>query len=350
MVEVGYAGSRGVHLPLYSVNLNQIPNKYIPMGNDLLKQVPNPFYGIIPTSAGVMGQKTVMQGHLLKPYPQYLHISAFSPTMGDSWYRALQTKVQKKVGAAGTLMVAYTWSNFHGSADVLSPWLEANRFGVGGAQGVQDNNNIAAGESSISSFDAPHRFVASYVLDLPFGKGRKFLNGAGGVVGKLVSGWGINGITTLQSAFPLAFMNANRNALVENFAAGNAGPGTGAGVTRPNFIAGCNPVVEGTAQSRLGKWFNTSCYAAPGAFEFGNEPRVSPYLRAAGINNFDFAVAKKTTITERSNLEFRAEFFNLFNRVQFSPPNTQLGNSTFGQVTAQYNQPRLIQFGLRLAF
>jgi hypothetical protein len=146
-----------------------------------------------------------------------------------------------------------------GTVDVLNPWLEANRNNVGGGQGVQDNTNIRGGESSLSSFDVPQRAVISYVYDLPFGKGRRFLGSAGGFMDKLVSGWGLNGITTFQSGFPLA-------------------------------------------------------------------------------------------LTERVGLAFRAEFFNVFNRVQFSPPNTQPGNATFGQVTAQYNQPRLIQFGLRLAF
>ena len=73
-------------------------------------------------------------------------------------------------------------------------------------------------------------------------------------------------------------------------------------------------------------------------------------LRAQGVNNFDLSISKRTEITERMGLEFRTEFFNLFNRVQFSPPNTQPGAAQFGQVTAQYNQPRLVQFALRLKF
>jgi hypothetical protein len=100
----------------------------------------------------------------------------------------------------------------------------------------------------------------------------------------------------------------------------------------------------------LSQWFNTNCFVQPGQFQFGNEPRVDPNLRSQGIANYDFAVSKRTAITERVGPAFRAEFFNIFNRVQFSPPNTQPGSSTFGQVTAQYNQPRLVQFGLRLSF
>jgi hypothetical protein len=349
MMDIGYAGAKGTHLPLYSVNLDQIPDSALSLGNALLNQVKNPFYGIIPASAGILGQPTVAYGYLLKPYPQYLYMSAFSPTVGDSTYNSLQVKVQKRFGEGGVLIGSYTYSKFEGTADVLSPWLEANRFGVGGAQGVQDNNNIA-GEKSQSSFNLPHRLVISYVLDIPIGKGKHWLGNVHGAADKLLSGWAVNGITTFQSGFPLSFMDANANTLTNFFAVGNAGPGTGAGITRPNFVAGCQPSIAGTAQSRIGKWFNTACYTLPGPFEFGNEPRVDPTLRAQGINNFDFAATKNTRITEKVTIEFRSEFFNLFNRVQFSPPNTQPGAAQFGQVTAQYNQPRLVQFGLRLKF
>jgi hypothetical protein len=124
----------------------------------------------------------------------------------------------------------------------------------------------------------------------------------------------------------------------------------GAGTPRPNYIGGCNAEISGSAQSRLNKWFNTACFSQPGSYSFGNEARVDPKLRAAGVNNFDFAVFKATGITERVNLQFRAEIFNLFNRVQFNPPGLALGQAAFGVVSAQVNQPRLVQVALRLTF
>ena len=86
---------------------------------------------------------------------------------------------------------------------------------------------------------------------------------------------------------------------------------------------------------------------------FGNESRTDPSLRGPGIANYDFAVFKRTAITERLKLEFRAEAFNIFNRVQFGQPNLQYttaANSTFGVISSQLNQPRLMQMALRLAF
>ena len=352
VVDVGFVGSHGVHLTLYDINVDQIPDQYLSMGNALLTQVKNPFYGVIPASAGILGQPTVAQGYLLRPFPQYLYTSLDGPSVGDNFYRSLQLKVQKRMKGGGVLLGSYTWSHMTGDTDVLSPWLEANRYNVGGGQGVQDNTNIKGGEYSLSSFNTPHRFVLSYVLDLPIGKGHSFLGNVHGVADQVLSGWGINGITTYQVGFPLALMDASPNLLETDFGIGNGGPGPpGAGVSRPNYVPGCDKnYAAPDLQTRLAHWFNTACFVQPGPWEFGNEPRVDPSMRAAGIANYDFSATKKWTIAERVSLAFRAEFFNIFNRVQFSPPNTQPGSATFGQVTAQYNQPRLIQFALRLSF
>jgi len=215
-------------------------------------------------------------------------------------------------------------------------WLLDSPTGVAG---VQNWYNLRA-EKALSSFDTHQRLVISYVYDLPFGKGRTFLSGASGLTDKLVSGWGINGLTTFQKGLPLGF-TATPN---------TTGFNTG---LRPNVAPNCNVTVSGSAQSRLNGWFNTSCFSLPAPFTFGNESRTDPVLRGPGIANYDFAVFKRTPITERFNLEFRAEAFNLFNRVQFGQPNvayTTAANSTFGQISTQLNQPRLMQMALRLRF
>jgi Carboxypeptidase regulatory-like domain/TonB dependent receptor/TonB-dependent Receptor Plug Domain len=355
VLNVGYVGSRGVHLPLYSVNMDQLPNQYLPMGDALTTKVNNPFYGIIPTSAGVLGQSTVGQGYLLKPYPQYLYMTADAPAVGDTAYEALQTMFQKRFVAGGVFTASYTMSDMKGTADVLSPWVEANRNGTGGAYGVQDNTNIKGnttnpGEYSKSSFQLPNRLILNYVYSLPFGKGKQFFSGANGIVNGLIGNWTVNGITTFQDGFPIAFFDANPNALVTTFAAGNAGPGTGAGVSRPNVTAGCAKPVSGKPYDRLNKWFNTSCFSVPGKWEYGNEPRVDPDLRNQGLDTSDFSVLKDIPVGERYKLGLRVEFFNIFNWTQFAPPNSQADSTQFGKVTAQYNQPRLIQMSGRFTF
>jgi len=109
---------------------------------------------------------------------------------------------------------------------------------------------------------------------------------------------------------------------------------------------GCNKEPSGSAASRLDDWFNVSCFTVPAAYTFGNESATDPSLRGPGINNFDFSLAKMTPIKERFNLEFPAEIFNLFNRVEFSLPNesiTTAANPTTGYITSQINRPRLAQ-------
>ena len=350
MVDVGYAGARGLHLPVNTQNINQLPDQYNSMGSALLTPVKNPFYGVIPASAGVLGQPTILQGYLLKPFPQYLYVSSIGGNIGETSYNALQIKIQKRM-AHGVLLVAYAWSKFMGTTDTQTPFDESASSAtgggsgaeyVGGANGLQDNNNIR-GEKSLEGFNVPNRLVFSYVYELPFGKGQKFLAGLHGVAGKLVSGWSVNEITTFQDGFPLAFYDATQNTLIGTFSSGK-------GATRPNYIGGCNPVINGSATSRLTEWFNTSCFTPPGTFSYGNEPRVDPKLRWAGVNNFDLSVNKTTQITERVKLAFRAEAFNLFNRVQFGPPGESVGTASFGVVSGQFNTPRVIQFGMRLSY
>ena len=108
--------------------------------------------------------------------------------------------------------------------------------------------------------------------------------------------------------------------------------------------------LEGAAQERLDQWFNTAAFSLAPAFTFGNAARTMPDARSHGINNFDFTLFKNTAITERVGLQFRAEVFNLFNRVRFGYPGTAMGQPQFGVISGQYNDPRLIQFALRLVF
>jgi len=111
--------------------------------------------------------------------------------------------------------------------------------------------------------------------------------------------------------------------------------------------------MPGNAVARQHGWFNTSCFTQPSNYGFGNEPRADNSLRTQGIANYDAALFKGTAITQQINLQFRAEAFNLFNRVQFGQPNTvccSASNASFGVINSQLNLPRVVQFALRLSF
>jgi len=331
-LEVGYAGLRGVHLPL-GLQLDQLDPQYLSMGSALKTQVPNPFYGVI--GLGNLSAKTVQAGQLLLPFPQYTTLTDPANYNGDSTYHALQIKAEKRFASGGTLLGSYTFSKVLADVETLTGWLDSGT-GVAGYQNVYNFR----GEKSQSSFDSRQRLTVSYVYDLPIGKGKQFLAGVSGIADRFISGWGINGVTTFQKGFPLG-ITATPN---------NTGFNTG---LRPNVDAGCQKTIDGSAQSKYLMWFNTSCFKAPAIYTFGNESRTDPTLRGPGIANYDFALFKKTAITERFNLEFRAEAFNVFNRVQFGNPNlaqTTAANNTFGQITTQQNMPRLMQMALRLRF
>ena len=342
LLDVTYAGSKGTFLPIASQNINQLPNQYDSLGTALLAANPggNPFAGLLPATS-VLNAPTITAGQLLRPYPQYTSVTIVPPDMGNSVYHSLQTKIVKRFRTGGTLLATYTWSKNISDADTTFGFLETNAVGS-----IQDYYNLA-GSRSLTSFDVAHRVTVSYVLDLPFGQGQKWLKNVKGPAGKLVSGWRANGITTYQSGFPLP-LTAQATTLQTTF---------GAGTTRPNVAAGCDKAIDGSAQSRLSEWFNVSCFSQPGAFAFGSQSRTDPNLRTAGIRNYDFSLVKRTQITERVGLDFNAEFFNIFNRVQFAPPGESYNQSTistalnlFGVVTAQQNQPRLVQLALRLSF
>jgi hypothetical protein len=329
-LSVAYAGSKGTHLPGANQNLDQLPTEFMSLGATRLnQQVPNPFYGQV--ALGTLAQPMVAYGQLLRPYPQYTGFSMANPTNRNSIYDSLQVKAEKRFGRGGTLLGSYTWSRLISDTDTITGWLEPG----GGAGGAQDNYNIRA-ERSLALYDTPHRAVVSYIVDLPIGKGQPFAQNLHGVADKLLSGWGINGASTFQSANPLPISVATNT---NGFGAGQ----------RPNRT-GVNANIDGSAQSRLNQWFNTAAFSLPGAFTFGNSARTLPDVRGHGINNFDFTVFKNTPISERVNLQFRTEIFNLFNRVQFGYPGTAVGVPQFGVVSSQYNLPRLVQFALRLSF
>jgi hypothetical protein len=368
--DVAYAGSHGVHLQQYSTHINQIGESFVtaaasqydvaiagPCASNptpacadpfvaIKQQVQNPLVG---SPVSNLNGPFITAGQLNRPYPQYNDVNLAGYGCCSSTYNSLQATVTRRFAGGGTLLVAYTNAKLLTNTDTLTSWLEGPTGGVGQ---VQDWNNLKR-EKSLSSQDVSQRLVISYVLDLPFGHGKKYAAGMTGIADKAVSGWGIDGVTTFQRGFPLKITYTGSTSL--------ANAGLGVSNIRPNVVAGCDKSAGG---GHVTNWFNTNCFAAPqesGQFEwgFGTESRTDPTLRTPGIRNFDFAVFKRTPISERVGLEFRTEFFNLFNHPYFAPPGTGFdgtptGNG-FGQITGTVqggvaSPERLIQFALKLVF
>jgi hypothetical protein len=253
-------------------------------------------------------------------------------------------KLEKRFAAGGTFLGAYTFSKLMTNAEYLTSWLDSTT-----TAGFQDVNNLQ-GEYSLSSFDSRQRLVASYVYELPIGKGRMFLSNLSGIANAVVAGWGVNGVTTFQAGYPLGFTNATNN--ISTYAFGSN--------TRPNITPGCKKALGGGIFNRLGtangapsNYFNLSCFNSIPVplFTYGNESRTDNQLRTPGVANYDFALYKDTPIRENVTFQFRVEAFNLFNRVQFNGPNTVVGNAQFGSVPQTVlNTPRLLQMAGRITF
>jgi hypothetical protein len=350
-----------VHLEQYNTNINQLPDAFIAQAAAQAAQgqtptisqcigypacAPNPLSG---TPYSGLDGTTLVQGQLDRPYPQYNNVSLGGFGCCGSSYNSLQATVTRRFQGGGTLLVAYTNAKLLSNTDSLTSWLENGS--TGGVGGVQDWDNLKA-ERSLSSQDVSQHLTISYVLDLPFGHGKAYASNFSGIANGVVSGWGVDGITNLQRGFPLKISYAGTTPLQ----ATNLGIGSIGGPLRPNVVAGCDKKAGGGS---IAEWFNTACFAAPPDWGFGGEARVDSTIRGDGAKNFDFAIFKRTTIGERMGVEFRTEFFNLFNHPQFgipgegfsTPPSAGVpaGNG-FGQVTSTIGNPRLIQFAMVVRF
>jgi hypothetical protein len=353
LLQVGYIGSKGTRLPI-SLNLNALSDaqaataatqyqSLVASGLSttaadartfLNVQVANPLTGKLAAGSAYNGSN-IAQGQLLRPFPQFANVTDSSFTEGGSIYHSLQASYRKRFKSAGNVFVSYSWSKLLGTVDTNTGFLESSTVG-----GYQDPNNLASSRS-LESFDVPQRLVLNYSLTLPFGKGRYWLGNAGPITDRLVSGWNASSITTFQKGFPLV-LTAQPNDLSKNF---------GFGAIRPNVVPGCTKAISGSAGSRLGKYFNTACFTQPATpFSIGNESRTDSTLRIPGTDNWDLAVSKDTVIHERFRILFTTQFLNMFNHVQYGQPGGQFGSTSFGVITSQLNNPRQIQFGLKLSF
>ncbi len=328
LFEIAYSGSRGVNLA-GTLEYNQLDPKYMALGTQLNGQVANPFYGII--KEGPLSEKTITLGQSLRPYPQFQWVSSRDATYGASVYHAMYVKVERRFANGFSLLGSYTWSKLIDDVIPSRTGFPGESFSGAPLQNYYDRRS----ERSLASFDTPQTLVISSVYELPIGPGKMLMNW-GGPAGKILGGWQINGIAMFQSGPPLQINGGNS-------------AGAFAGTQRPNW-SGRDASTSGTITDRLGAYFDTSAFSLNDPFTFGNAPRIMPNLRGPGAANFDLSLFKNTTITERIKLQFRAEAFNAFNRVQFQIPNTSINSAAFGRISAQANSPRDIQLALKLLF
>lgn len=347
LAEVSYNGSLGSGLQAGLLAYNALnPDVLTRYGPALLNarfdspaaiaagiRAPYPTFGdpAGPRGTGGWGaQATVRQA--LRPYPQYNNIDTASgggDHSGHSSYHAAMIRFEKRYAGGLQFQTSYVYSKILTDAD--SYW-------VGGAAMDHFNRGL---EKSIGQFDVTHNFKLGTVYDLPFGKGKAFLN-KGGALNWVVGGWRVSGIAFYSSGLPLGLSTTNGLPLF-------------AGTNRPIISS-----YDGWRGATRGDKFDpfvdrfvqpASFFPAQPANTFGNQTRYNPRFRQFGNYNENISIAKTFPLKEQIRLDFRAEMFNAFNRVRFGTGSLSLQSQQFGQLTGAgdlLNSPRQMQLALKL--
>jgi len=293
LFSVGYLGNKGTHLITFA------PPNLAPPG-------PGP----------------------IQPRRPYTNVGGiqWEESSRDANYNGLHVKAQRRFARGLAFTASYAFGKAINDGD--GTYIESR------SDVFQQPRNPKA-ERGLAEFDVRHSFTLSYDYQLPLGRGHAFFGNASGTLDKIVSGWQILGITRFLTGSPFTVTNSFDNL-------NNGGTGY------PNVV--CNPNLGGgrSHAQQISMFFNTACFATPPLYTFGNEGRN--VVTGPGTQLWDISLQKETSLSERVKLEFRSEFFNIFNNVNFDYPNASYGTAQFGTIRGTSEPSRQIQFGLKLSF
>ena len=321
MVEAGYVGNYGSNIQT-SRNINVTPNQYLSTSpvrdqttiNYLGANVPNPFFGLLPTTAAAALQgQNIVRGRLLRPYPQFDAVNT-TTNEGRSWYNALQTNLQRRFSNGFTVGSTYTYSKATEAFEFLNagdadPW------------------------KGVAAIDVPHRLTVNGIFELPFGKGRRYGADTNGVVNGIIGGWQFSGIYTYQTGFPTGFGNI--------------------------FFTGNLEDIDLPASERtLTRWFNTDAgFNKVSTAQPGSNVRTFPLrldnVRSDIVSNFDLSLIKNTSVVGKT-LELRFDALNALNHPLFPRAGLitapQAANFGATVTSAQENYARRVQLSAKFLF
>jgi hypothetical protein len=271
----------------------------------------------------------VSQAQLLKPYPRFLNVATYRNNSGTTNYNAVQAKVEQRFSRGVSFLFAYTHSKLIDDASSV--------FSSTVLSSPNSSSLIAADtfrpylERDSSNGDMPNVTSFSGIYDLPAGRGNQFAStGVGNV---LLGGWSLNTILSLQSGMPVTVTQATNNNSFAGFA-----------LQRPNIVG--NPNLP-ASQRTPAHYFNTAAFANAPQFVLGTASR-NP-VRGPAYRDLDLALVKHTALFAETQMEFRAEMFNVTNTPAFSQPNGSFGAAAFGSITSTTTDPRVVQFAIRLS-
>lgn len=354
MLQTDYVGSKGTRLlnGYLGISYNQPLSKYMGLGDilndDLATDLADPVNGPILASFGITklpypdfetNNFSTQVWAAVQPFPQYSGLTNNYPTIGNSTFHSLQLLARKTTAHGLSFIAAYTYSKTLTDTD-------SALYAGSGLQVAQDFYN-PKGEKAIASFDHPHVLKLTWIYELPFGRGRKWIN-SGGSFDRLVSGWQLTAIQNYLSGDPLVIFDDGLNIVLP--VAGIRGdivPGVPQRVPSSGL-----DVVNGTPYLNPNAFTDPPLSPGGSPLRFGNSPGFLPHTRGPSHSNEDFGIVKNTQLTERVKLQFRADMFNVFNRTGRGNPDTDLADlgAGFGAINSPDNGPRIIQFALRLTF
>ena len=345
-LDVNYIGNRGVRM-IGNHNYNQLDPKYLSLGATYLSSAAssNPFAvplqaleasGTIAPSSCNLDNASATNAQLLSPYPQYCNggVNQTNSPVGQSLYNALQMSYNHRISKGLTALVSYTYSKFLDNVEGNNGWAYNGPSNAGA--GIANNYNIAA-DKSVDAGDIPHALVASYIYELPVGRGKSIGSGVGRVADAVIGGWQVSGIATFKAGIPIGIF-------------GNDQPTFG-GDPRPNVVGDVH-----VSHRTIKEWFNTGAFQFAPYGSFGNAPRYFSDLRGPHFQNWDTALEKNWRFRESMRIQFRFETFNTFNHPNFyapeagatvyqgCDPNGGTGcTSNFGTITQSF-APRNVQW------
>lgn len=375
-IQVGYVGSKGTRLRSNFDQVNKLPLNALKLGLPLLSKrladvtasdrayatsvgftLPASPDAVYPGFNNQGGDFASSVSQALRPFPQYGIITNRLESEGQSFYNAGKVDLTRRFAQGIQAGLSYTF------AKLITDAAE-DVFGNSPLNGVVQNPYDRRSLRTISASIPPHSLVFNYIIEAPFGKGRRFLN-RGGFIDRLVGGFQFTGIHRYRSGPALlpfiaggqreflqriGFLgNLRPNVTGQSFFTGN--PSGGIDYRYLNPAAFSRPLDYRNAPGPIGSPEYAAYYADPNRF-FGNSAPTYGSLRAPPFFTEDVSVMKKTRVTETTYFEIRMEIFNLFNRGRYGLPNLNLDDGNFGITSrnADIFQPRRIQVGGRFVF
>ena len=325
IADIAYVGQHSTNLRTNYDAVNSLNPKYFSLGGGpgigLFAPVTNTFFN---PADPFSGPPTLIAAQSLVPFPQFfgLNTDGQLENLGQSTYNALEAQLTRRFHNGLNLMASYTWSKTLTNADAALPFFATLHQG-----GAGQNPFDLRGDKAISNQDLPQNFVVSYVYELPFGKGKKFVNG-GGVSDRVLGGWSISGIQRYESGQPIAFGCATGVPAFDGCIRFNRVPGQS--LYSSQWLSGhFNPATDPVFNAAAFSDPNASVAGVVPAYHFGDMPRVTGEARMDPYMDEDFNLIKRTQFAESKSLLLQVGFFNAFNRHIWNRPGN-LGPTSFG--------------------